>query len=276
MEDITTYLIELAKKYAPGIAFALITLLVGFWIIRLIMRVVRKKVATRVEPELQGFLEGLISVTLNIMLMISVITILGVKTTSFIAILGAASLAIGLALQGSLSNLASGILIIVQKPYKIGDFIEVEGNMGYVREINFFKTVLDTLENKQVLIPNEIITRKQLLNHFSQPARRIEVIMKVHISEDTNHVRETIYKIIEEEDYILKSKMGATIVGLKVITDYSMEFSSRVWCDSSKYWDAYYGIHEAFKKGFDAAGIKPPVFANNIYMDRDAISQLSK
>ena len=259
MNEITNYLIGLAKAYAPSLVLALLTLLIGFWIIGMLMRIVNKVLKKQFDKEVQGLLSSMISIAAKIALLISVASIVGIRTTSFIALLGALGLTVGLALQGSLSNFAGGILIIIFKPFKIGDYVEVKGHAGYVKEIQLLHTVMDTLEFKQVVVPNGLIATNQLLNHFAEFERRVEVIMKVHDGEDIDKVKEVIFKVIEQEDLILKERMKDTLVGIKELTDYSIVFSARVWCKSENYWDTYYKIHEAFKKGLADAGIRGPI-----------------
>lgn len=185
--------IEMTMLYLPKLLLALVTLLVGFWVISKLATGLEKILSMRqVESTLQRFLSTMFSGALKVMLIISVASMIGIETTSFIAMLGAAGLAIGLALQGSLSNFAGGVLILFFKPFKLGDVIEAQGFVGVIREIQIFNTIITTLDNERVIIPNGVLSNGPIKNLFAEPNRRVDMTFGISYDDDILHAKEVL------------------------------------------------------------------------------------
>jgi len=258
--------IELSMLYLPKLLLALITLIVGFWVISKIAKGIRKVLDLRsVEETLQRFLSSLISGALKIMLIISVASMVGIETTSFVALVGAAGLAIGLALQGSLSNFAGGVLILFFKPFKIGDVIDAQGYVGIIKEIQIFNTIITTLDNERVIIPNGILSNGPIKNVFAEPTRRVDMTFGISYDDDVLGAKEVIRELILGDTRLLESDKGHEIY-VSEHADSSVNLLVRVWCDSADFWPVYFGMHESVKLAFDAKGITIPYPQRDVHM----------
>lgn len=257
--------VEVAMLYGPKLLFAVITLLVGLWVIRIIMSGFRRAMQrSKLEASLEKFLASLVSIILKVLLFISVISMLGVETTSFIAILGAAGLAVGLALQGSLANFAGGVLILLFKPYKVGDFVDAQGVMGTVREIQVFNTVLKTPDNKTIIVPNGAISNGIITNFSTEETRRVDMTFGIGYSDDIDKAKSVLNKLIEDEARILDDP--APVVVLSELGDSSVNFTVRAWCNAGDYWGIYFDMQERVKKAFDENGISIPFPQRDIHV----------
>ena len=216
-------------------------------------KVMRKR---GVDETLQKFLANLLGWILKILLFVSVVAKLGVETTSFAAILAAAGLAIGLALQGSLSNFAGGALIMIFKPFKVGDLIEAQGEIGAVKEIEIFTTKLIGLSNKEIIIPNGALSNGNILNYTSLETRRVDLVIGVSYDADIKQTKEVLMNVIKSHPKVLKNPEPT--VNVSELADSSVNFAVRPWCKSADYWDVYFGITEACKLALDKAGIEIP------------------
>lgn len=184
---------ELILTYGPRLIGALITLIVGWWIISIIRNTLRKRFEKRnMEPSLRGFLNSMIGITLKILLLVSVVGMMGVQMTSFIAILGAAGLAVGMALSGTLQNFAGGVIILLFKPFKVGDYIEAQGHSGSVNEIQIFNTILKTPDNKTIIIPNGGLSTGSMINYSTEPRRRVDFIFGIGYGDDVDKAKAVI------------------------------------------------------------------------------------
>ena len=209
-----------------------------------------------VDITLQKFLGNLIGWILKVLLFITVISQLGVATTSFAAIIAAAGLAIGLALQGSLGNFAGGVLIMIFKPIKIGDFIEAQGESGTVKEIEIFTTKLNTPDNKEVIIPNGALSNGNIVNYSTEATRRVDFTFGVGYDSDIRKTKEIIFDVINNHPLILKEP--ATAVNLSELADSSINFFTRAWVKKEDYWTVKFDVIEQTKEALDAAGIDIP------------------
>ena len=209
-----------------------------------------------VDITLQKFLGNLIGWILKVLLFITVISQLGVATTSFAAIIAAAGLAIGLALQGSLGNFAGGVLIMIFKPIKIGDFIEAQGESGTVKEIEIFTTKLNTPDNKEVIIPNGALSNGNIVNYSTEATRRVDFTFGVGYDSDIRKTKEIIFDVINNHPLILKEP--ATAVNLSELADSSINFFTRAWVKKEDYWTVKFDVMEQTKEALDAAGIDIP------------------
>lgn len=236
---------------------AIVIWIVGSYLIKTFKKVIIKSMEKKgVDPSLKSFLGSLITAVLYVMLVIITISTIGVQTSSLVAVLGAAGLAIGLALQGSLSNFAGGVLIIIFRPFNVGDFIEMGSMSGTVKEIQIFQTFLDTPDNKRVVIPNGQLSNNSLINYTRTPTRRIDMKFSVGYNSDIKLVRNLIEEIINKNEFVLKDH--EILVRLETLADSSMIFVVKVWALNENYWDVYYDITENIKNNFDKNGIEIP------------------
>ncbi|MFD0993884.1 mechanosensitive ion channel family protein [Tenacibaculum geojense] len=248
---------ELFIDYAPKVVTALAILIAGLFIINLIIRAT-KKVMTKqnVDITLQKFLTNLLSWTLKVLLIITVIAKLGIETTSFAAILASAGLAIGLALQGSLANFAGGALIMVFKPFKVGDFIEAQGVSGKVKEIQIFTTHLNTPQNRLVILPNGSLSNGNIINFTAENKLRVDLTFGVGYESDIKKTKQVLMEVLTSNSKVLKDPAPAVMVS--ELADSSVNFVVKAWTDVADYWDVHYETIENTKIALDKAGIDIP------------------
>ncbi|MCK0192196.1 mechanosensitive ion channel domain-containing protein [Arenibacter sp. F20364] len=250
-----------AWEILPGLVSSIVTsaliLIVGLWIIRLINRMVKKFFRkAEYDPSLESFLQSFISIGLKLMLFVLVITQLGVQSSSLVAIIGAAGLAIGLALQGSLANFAGGVLILVFKPFKVGDFISAQGVDGTVKEITIFTTKLSTFGNQIAIVPNGQLSNNNIINYNAQNTRRDKIGVGIGYSSDIKKAKDILLQICAENENILKDP--APEVYVAELGDSSVNLSLRFWAQNEVFWAAHFHVMEELKNRFDAAGIEIP------------------
>ncbi|WP_369048190.1 mechanosensitive ion channel family protein [Tenacibaculum sp. UWU-22] len=255
-EYISTYK-ELVIDYFPKIIMALVILIVGLYFINLISRTIKKLMQKRgLDVTLQSFLGSLINWTLKILLFVSVISKLGIPTTSFATIIGAAGLAIGLALQGSLSNFAGGTLIIIFKPFKVGDYIEAQGIKGIVKRIDIFTTKVSTPENRLAILPNGALSNGNIINYSTEGKLRVDLTFGVSYHADIKQTKEILLNVLSSNAKVLKNP--APTVMVCELADSSVNFAVRPWCKTDNYWDVYFETTENVKLALDKAGIEIP------------------
>ena len=257
MEDYINQLKEILIQFTPKVLMALAMLIIGLLIIKVIINTTVKVLKKRaVDVTLQKFLGNLLGWVLKILLFITVIAKLGVETASFAAILAAAGLAIGLALQGSLANFAGGVLIMIFKPIKIGDFIEAQGASGTVKEIEIFTTKLNTTDNKEIIIPNGALSNGNIVNYSTEDTRRVDFTFGVGYDSDIKKTKDVIFGVINSHPLVLKEP--ATAVNMSELADSSINFFTRGWVKKENYWAVKFDILEQTKEALDAAGIEIP------------------
>jgi small conductance mechanosensitive channel len=266
-QEILNWLSDLAVQYGLKLIGALVVLIVGLWVIKLIMKGIRKAMVKRnMDEALKSFLTSMISILLKVMLFISVLTMLGVEMTSFIAILGAAGLAVGLALSGTLQNFAGGVMILLFKPFKVGDFIEAEGFMGTIHEIQIFVTIMLTVDNKTVIIPNGPLSTNALTNYSAQSIRRVDWTFGIAYGDDYEKAKEWILEMLQADERVLKDP--ATFIALGELADSSVNLTVRAWVNASDYWGVYFDMNEKFYKGADKKGLSIPFPQLDVHMDK--------
>jgi small conductance mechanosensitive channel len=268
MKNIDVYItkaVELLITYAPKLILAIITLIVGLWLIGLITRVTRKSMEkTKADKTLIPFITNLLSWLLKVLLFISVASMVGVATTSFIAVLGAAGLAIGLALQGSLGNFAGGVLILIFKPYNVGDLIESQGHLGVVKELQIFNTILLTPNNKRVIIPNGAVSNGAIVNYSAEGILRVDLVIGIAYESDIPKAKEVLYKVMADHELVLKDP--ASQVAVSELADSSVNLVVRPWCTAADYWQVHFDITEAAKAGLEASGISIPFPQRDVHL----------
>ncbi len=236
---------------------ALIIFIVGKYIIGILIKQLNKMLQKKsVDPMLQGFSISIIRILLLFVLIIAILQTFGVATTSLIAVLGAASLAVGLALQGNLSNFASGIMLVALKPFKIGDYTEAGGVSGSITEIGIFYSTLKTVDNKKIMVPNSSITSSTITNFTAYAERRVDLKIGVSYDSDIEHVKKAIREVIDAHELILADK--PIFVRMGEMADSSINFTVRVWTYTENYWDVFFDLNENIKKKFDEENILIP------------------
>jgi small conductance mechanosensitive channel len=244
-------------EYAFKVIAAILILIIGGWLIKKVVKISQNLMDKKgIDITLQRFLGDLISWTLKILVFITAISQVGVETTSFIAIIGAAGLAVGLALQGSLANFAGGALIIIFKPFKVGDLIEAQGEIGVVKEIQIFVTKIISPGNKLVMIPNGTLSNGNIKNYTELGLLRVDLTFGVSYDADIKKTKEVLMKVLTDNKKVLKDP--APSVNVSELADSSVNFTVRPWTIPADYWDVYFSTVEATKNALDAAGIEIP------------------
>jgi small conductance mechanosensitive channel len=263
---------NVAVNYAPQLALPIVTLIVGLWLIKVVCAALKKAFArSHMEATLQNSIETLMSTGLKALLFISVASMVGVETTSFIAILCAAGLAVGLALQGSLGNFAGGVLILLFRPYKVGDFVEACGQAGVVREITIFNTVMTTGDNKTIILPNGAVSNGAITNYSTQKTRRVDIVFGVELyipKDDLRKAKDILNGLIAADDRILKDP--APMVVVSALGDSAVDITTRSWVATGDYWGVYFDLMENAKLGLDEAGISVPYPQAEVQMHKAA------
>ena len=248
---------DVVMDYAPKVIAALVILIVGLFVINMFVKLAKRLMKKReIDDTLQKFLGNLLGWTLKILLFVVVASKLGLETTSFAAIIGAAGLAIGLALQGSLSNFAGGVLIMIFKPFKIGDFIEAQGVMGTVKEIQIFTTQLQTPGNKLAIVPNGSLSNGNIINYSAEEKRRVDMVFGVSYDADIKQTKDVLMNLLTSHPKVLKDP--APMVKVLELADSSVNFAVRPWVNTPDYWDVFFDMQENGKEALDAAGIEIP------------------
>lgn len=248
---------NLLVEYTPKILVALAILVIGLFAINIVVKTTKNILKKRnVDVTLQKFLGDLISWALKLLLFITVIAKLGIETASFAAIIAAAGLAVGLALQGSLGNFAGGVLIMIFKPFKIGDLIEAQGEIGVVKEIEIFTTKLTGLSNKEIIIPNGTLSNGNIVNYSTEGTRRVDLVIGVSYDADIKETKKVLTDVLTSHAKILKDPSPSVTV--LELADSSVNFAVRPWCKTEHYWDVYFDVTEAAKLALDKAGIEIP------------------
>lgn len=265
-QQVIENLYTLAARYGIKLVLALVVLVIGLMVIKAITKGVVKIMKKRdVNESLIPFLKSMINVLLKVMLIISVMGMVGIQMTSFIAILGAAGLAVGLALSGTLQNFAGGVMILLFKPYQVGDFVEVQGYMGTVKEIQIFTTHLLTPDNRKVIIPNSPIANGALTNFSAMPTRRIDFSFGIGYTDDIDKAKNILLKMAEKDERILKEE-NPPVVMVEALADSSVNLKLRVWLKSEDYWDVTFEYTESVKKQFDGAKISIPFPQRDVHV----------
>lgn len=249
--------IDFAVEYGPKVIGAILIYIIGSWVIKKIIGAARKMMSkSKYDESLQKFLLNLINWGLKIFLVITVISTLGVETTSLAAVIAAAGLAVGMALQGSLSNFAGGVLIMIFKPYKINDLIEAQGVLGVVKEIEIFTTKLITPQNKLAIIPNGAMANGNILNYTEEGQMRVDTTIGIGYGEDIKKAKEVLLEVLTSNPLVLKEP--APSVNVSELADSSVNFAVRPFCRPEHYWDVYFATLENCKLALDTAGIEIP------------------
>lgn len=264
VSNLSERLFHLLTVYGLRVIYAVVILIVGRWVAKAVTRFIRRIMSKNVDGTVTNFVASLSYIALLAFVIIAALHQLGIQTTSFIAILGAAGLAIGLALQGSLSNFAAGVLMIIFKPFKDGDYVEGGGTAGTVEKIEIFSTQLITPDNKTVIVPNAKIMGDNIVNYSAKGTRRVDMVFGIGYDDDIDKARELIQEIIASDERILKDP--APVVVVSELGDSSVNLTTRVWSTADDYWGILFDTTEKVKKRFDAENISIPFPQRDVHM----------
>ena len=256
---------ELLTKFGLKIVAAIVIFVIGRWVAKLIQRLLQKTLErAKVDHALVGFTCSLVHAGLMIFVILAALGQVGVQTTSFIAVLGAAGLAVGLALQGSLANFASGVLILLFRPFKVGDFVEGGGATGVIKEIHIFTTTMNTPDNKRVIIPNSKMMGDNIINYSAEGKRRIDLSAGISYSDDIPKAKQLLLEVISADERVLKDP--APFVGVSEMADSSINFAVRPWVNVPDYWDVFFDLNEAMKLRLEAEGFSIPFPQRDVHV----------
>ena len=267
LDQYTAKAIELVMTYVPKLLLAIITLIIGLWIVKAIVNAIGRAMERKgVDPSLRPFLSNLASTLLKVMLLISVAGMVGIQMTSFIAILGAAGLAVGMALSGTLQNFAGGVMILIFKPFKVGDFVEAQGFAGVIKEIQIFNTIMKTGDNKTIIIPNAPLSSGPMVNYSTEAQRRVDMSFGIGYNDDIDKAKAVLQKLIDSDSRILKDP--ASMIAVSELADSSVNFVVRAWVKAADYWGVFFEMQEKVKKQFDKDGISIPYPQMDVHSDK--------
>ena len=267
MEEYIERFIEILVEFAPKALGAILTIIIGFWLAKILASKARKAMEKReIDASLIPFLSSLILILVKVLALFSAASMFGFEVTSFVAMLGALAFAVGLALQGQLSHMAAGILILFFKPFRIGDFIVTNGYSGTVKEIQIFITILTTLDNRIIIIPNGAITSNPLENLTANPMRKVPMTFGISYSDDIDKARNVIEQVVKSCDKIDHSQPVDILVS--ALADSSVNFAVRPWAKTEHYWDVHFYMHENIKKEFDKAGVGIPFPQMDVHLHK--------
>lgn len=265
-------LIAVVLPYLGRILLAIAIWLVGKKLIGFIVQLTERRMdKVRVDQSLHTFLLPLVRITLQILLILTVAATVGIEITTFAAVIGAASFAVGLAFQGSLANFAGGVLILILKPFRVGDFIEAAGFSGTVMQIQVFHTVLRTPDNQKVIIPNADLSNASAINYSAYETRRANVKLLVSYEQSLQHVKEVIHSVIEQQPLILKDPAPAVVMG--GFGEDGAIIYARVWAKRSDYWSMYFAFLEAVKTAFEEQGVEIPYRQLTVHLEQSEVGR---
>jgi small conductance mechanosensitive channel len=256
---------SMGMEFGLRIVAAIAILILGKWVVSIIKKITIKAMKRhQVDQTLRGFIGALIHISLQVFVIIAALGALNVKTASLVAVLGAAGLAVGLALQGSLANFAAGVLLIIFKPFTVDDVVDAGGAMGTVREIGILNTHIDTLDNKMTIVPNAKIMSDNIVNYTANDTRRVDIVAGISYGDDIDKAREVIQSVLNEVPGILNAPAPDILVA--EMADSSVNFNVRPWCTPADYWNVYFGVTEGIKKAFDREGISIPFPQRDVHI----------
>ena len=267
-EEMMSGMVQMAMK----LAVAIVILIIGFWVAKMAARAVRKLLAKReADKSLITFMSSLVTIAIKILTIITAITQLGVEMTSFVAILGAAGLAIGLAFSGTLSNFAGGIMILLFKPFQIGDFVDVQGQQGKVSEILIFNTILRTTDNKVIILANGTTANGTIINFTKSDKRRVDWMFGIAYGDDLKVAKELLAKFASEDEMIISDPeiADAVFIGLGELGDSSVNIAVKAWVKTEDYWTVFYRMNERVYNEFGAAGLSIPFPQMDVHIAKD-------
>ena len=257
MANYSAYIMDFVMQYGPKLIGAIITLIIGLWIIKRISKFFTKTLEKKeIDPSLGPFLSSMLNTLLKVFVVVSALSMMGIEMTSFVAILGAAGLAVGLALSGTLQNFAGGVIILILKPFKVGDFIEAQGYSGTVSSIQIFNTVLKSPDNKTIIIPNGGLSTGALTNYSTEPTRRVDWTVGIGYGDDIEKARKILLEIVSADERVFKEP--APFIQVSALADSSVNLATRVWVNTGDYWSVSMETNEKIYNEFNKQGITIP------------------
>ena len=270
MQEAGQYLdtfINLLIVWGPKFVGAILALIVGFYLANTIAGLLGRTLDKReIDPSLKPFLVGLVSVLLKVLVGISVLGMVGIQMTSFIAIIGAAGLAVGMALSGTLQNFAGGVMLLIFKPFKVGDYIEAQGYAGTVHEIQIFNTILKSPDNKRIIIPNGGLATSSMVNYSTEATRRVEWTFGIAYGDDIDQARSVLMDLLTANDKVLKDP--EPFVELAELADSSLNFKVRAWVNAGDYWSVFFYMPHNVYRRFGEAGLNIPFPQMDVHLDK--------
>lgn len=259
---------RLVVTYGPKLVAAIAVLIIGMWLVKLLVKGADKAMhKSRIDSQLRPFLVGIVGMLLKIMLVISVLGMVGIEMTSFIAVLGAAGLAVGMAMSGTLQNFAGGVMILLFKPFKVGDFIDAQGYMGTVSEVQIFNTILKSPDNKTIIIPNGGLATSSMTNFSTEPKRRVDWTISVAYGDDLDKARQVIKGLCDADDRILKDP--EVFIAVSALADSSVNFAVRAWVNAEHYWPVYFAMNENIYNTFAQTGLNIPFPQMDVHVHKN-------
>lgn len=266
--DFSDRAIAMVWEYAPDVILAILTLIIGLWVISMIVKGLRKVMKKReFDPSLSPFLLTLLSVSLKVLLIVTVIGMVGIEVTSFIAIIGAVGLAVGLALQGTLQNFAGGVIILLLRPFKVGDVLQAQGYLGVVKEIHVFYTILNTFDKKVVYLPNGSLANSNMSNFSQEEDRRNEWKFGIAYGDDVDVAKTLLRKLIDADERIMKDP--EPFIAVDSLGDSSVNLVVRTWSKASDLWPVYFDMNEKVYKEFPKAGLNIPFPQMDVHVHKN-------
>lgn len=264
--EVDDYLLDLGIRLGT----AVVILVFGFWLARVAAKGLERILKMRgSDQSLVGFMRSLASISIKVLVVITAITQLGVEMTSFVAILGAAGLAIGMAFSGTLSNFAGGVMILLFKPFKAGDFVDIQGEQGVVREVQIFNTILTTVDNKVIILANGAVANGTIINFTKAEKRRVDWVFGISYGDDLRVARELLRQFMDEDERILSDHEKFT--GLGAMTDKAVMITVRAWVNTDDYWPVYYAMNERVYQEFSDAGLTLPHAPPAVQLPKESV-----
>lgn len=267
-EELMPQFLDLIFEYGPKLVGAILVLIFGFWIVKALSNGFKRLLEIReIDPSLKPFLVSLVSMLLKVILVISVLTTMGIEMTSLVAILGAAGLAVGMALSGTLQNFAGGVMILLFRPFKVGDFIDASGYAGSVHAIQIFNTILKTPDNKTIIIPNGGLSTSSMTNYSTEPKRRVDWTVGIGYGDDVDHAKAVIKKLTDADSRIHKDP--EVFIAVSELADSSVNFTVRAWVNAEDYWGVHFDMNENIYKTFAKEGLNIPFPQMDVHVHKD-------
>lgn len=268
LRDALSTLIDMTVSFIPKLIGAIIILWIGFKLLKLLKRAILRTLERRAaDASLKSFLASLVDVLMKAMLVIMAMDIIGIKATSFIALLGAMGLAIGMAMQGTLQNFAGGVIILLMKPFKVDDYIECGTYKGFVKEIRIFHTLVRPFNGRIIVIPNSELATKSLINHTREPIIRLDVVASVAYGTDLDHARAVLQQVLDEEP-LLQREFNSPVIAVSELNTSSVDISLWMWVSVEDYWTVWKRIRENIYNALNAAGISIPYPQMDVHLKR--------
>lgn len=268
LDELMPQILDLIFSYGPKLVGAILVLVVGFWIVKALSNGFSRFLDARnLDASLRPFLVSLVSMLLKVILVIAVLTTMGIEMTSLVAIIGAAGLAVGMALSGTLQNFAGGVMILLFRPFKVGDFIDAQGYMGTVSEIQIFNTIMKTPDNKTIIIPNGGLSTSSMTNFSTEAKRRVDWTFGIGYGDDIDNAKVVIKRLADADERIHKDP--EVFIAVSALADSSVNFAVRAWVNAEDYWAVFFDMNENIYKTFSKEGLNIPFPQMDVHVHKE-------